>query len=35
MFDKIPEGLRIPAVVLALEAVMLTGFGLIFLVLVP
>jgi hypothetical protein len=32
---KIPEHLRIPAVVFSLEAVLLAGLALIFLVLVP
>lgn len=32
---KIPEGIRIPLIVLSLEAVLLTGAGLIFIVLVP
>jgi hypothetical protein len=32
---KIPEGLRIPAIVFGLEAVLLTGAMLIFLVLRP
>ena len=32
---KIPEGLRIPAVVFGLEAIMLTGLALVFIVLVP
>ncbi|MET3135027.1 hypothetical protein AAKU55_005330 [Oxalobacteraceae bacterium GrIS 1.11] len=32
---SIPKGLRIPAIVFALEAVMLLGFSLIFLVLAP
>ncbi len=32
---KIPEELRIPAMVFGLEAVLLTGAGLVFLVLIP
>ncbi len=32
---KIPENLRIPAIVFTLEAIMLAGLSLIFLVLVP
>lgn len=32
---KIPEGIRIPLLVFSLEAVLLTGAGLIFLVLKP
>jgi hypothetical protein len=32
---KIPEGLRIPAIVFGLEAVLLTGAVLIFLILRP
>jgi hypothetical protein len=32
---KIPEGIRIPLIVFSLEAALLTGAGLIFLVLVP
>jgi hypothetical protein len=32
---KIPEDLRIPAVVFGLEAILLTGAGLIFFVLIP
>lgn len=32
---KIPEGIRIPLIVFALEAILLTGAGLIFIVLVP
>lgn len=32
---KIPEELRIPAVVFGLEAIMLTGAALIFFVLIP
>jgi len=32
---RIPENLRIPALVFALEAVFLTGLALIFLVLAP
>lgn len=32
---KIPENLRIPAIVFGLEAVLLTGAALIFIVLIP
>jgi hypothetical protein len=32
---KIPEGIRIPIIVFSLEAIMLLGAGLIFLVLAP
>lgn len=32
---QIPDELRIPAIVFALEAVLLTGIGLIFFVLIP
>lgn len=32
---KIPEELKIPALVFTLEAIMLAGFALIFLVLIP
>lgn len=32
---KIPEHLKIPAIVFSLEAVMLVGFALIFIVLIP
>jgi hypothetical protein len=32
---KIPEDLRIPAVVFGLEAILLTGAGLIFFILIP
>ncbi len=32
---RIPDGLRIPAVVFGLQAIMLTGAALIFIVLVP
>jgi hypothetical protein len=32
---KIPEGIRIPLIVFSLEAALLTGAGLIFLVLAP
>lgn len=32
---RIPDDLRIPAIVFTLEAVMLTGLALIFLVLLP
>lgn len=32
---KIPEGVRIPLIVFSLEAALLTGAALIFLVLVP
>jgi hypothetical protein len=32
---RIPEDVRIPAIVFALQAVMLTGLALIFFVLVP
>lgn len=32
---KVPEDLRIPAVVFGLEAILLTGAGLIFFILIP
>lgn len=32
---KIPEDIRIPVIVFTLEAALITGIGLIFLVLVP
>jgi len=32
---RIPDELRIPAIVFGLEAIMLTGLGLIFFVLIP
>lgn len=32
---KIPEHLKIPAIVFSLEAAMLVGFALIFIVLIP
>lgn len=32
---KIPEGIRIPLIVFSLEAILLTGAALIFIVLIP
>lgn len=32
---KIPEGIRIPLIVFSLEAILLTGAALVFIVLIP